>query len=200
MFLSGQMCPIFLFLRGQKCPTFVFITGRIRPASQCCILISRILLIKTQKLYLEKVASTQAVLGDTKTPQVPAGDTFWLAWINFLGLVTHIIIRDEKIKGICTCFHHIYTIMCLVHQIGLLCMVFSPLFQGTKYMSPLDSGWVSGWVGEWVSECVSECLDPPVHLRRPLKATCLVVNCSYISGNSSRGIYSCIRLFHKSLP
>ena len=73
---------------------------------------------------LEKVASTQAVLGDTKTPQVPAGDTFWLAWINFLGLVTHIIIRDEKIKGICTCFHHIYTIMCLVHQIGLLCMVF----------------------------------------------------------------------------
>ena len=73
---------------------------------------------------LQKVASTQAVLGDTKTPQVPAGDTFWLAWINFLGLVTHIIIRDEKIKGICTCFHHIYTIMCLVHQIGLLCMVF----------------------------------------------------------------------------
>ena len=73
---------------------------------------------------LEKVASTQAVLGDTKTPQVPAGDTFWLAWINFLGLVTHIIIRDEKIKGICTCFHHIYTIMCLVYQIGLLCMVF----------------------------------------------------------------------------
>ena len=73
---------------------------------------------------LQKVASTQAVLGDTKTPQVPAGDTFWLAWINFLGLVTHIIIRDEKIKGICTCFHHIYTIMCLVHQIRLLCMVF----------------------------------------------------------------------------
>ena len=36
------------------------------------------------------------MLGDTKTPQVPAGDTFWLAWINFLGLVTHIIIRDEK--------------------------------------------------------------------------------------------------------
>ena len=73
---------------------------------------------------LEKVAITQSVIWDTKTPQVPAGDTFWLAWINFLGLVTHIIIRDEKIKGICTCFHHIYTIMCLVHQIGLLCMVF----------------------------------------------------------------------------
>ena len=84
------------------------------------------LLLAGNQLYadLQKVASTQAVLGDTKTPQVPAGDTFWLAWINFLGLVTHIIIRDEKIKGICTCFHHIYTIMCLVHQIGLLCMVF----------------------------------------------------------------------------
>ena len=81
-------------------------------------------LISNTRADLEKVASTQAVLGDTKTPQVPAGDTFWLAWINFLGLVTHIIIRDEKIKGICTCFHHIYTIMCLVHQIGLLCMVF----------------------------------------------------------------------------
>ena len=64
---------------------------------------------------LEKVTITQSVIGDTKTPQVPAGDTFWLAWINFLGLVTHIIIRDEKIKGICTCFHHIYTIKCLVH-------------------------------------------------------------------------------------
>ena len=86
----------------------------------------RVFAMKTNspKTDLQKVASTQAVLGDTKTPQVPAGDTFWLAWINFLGLVTHIIIRDEKIKGICTCFHHIYTIMCLVHQIGLLCMVF----------------------------------------------------------------------------
>ena len=85
---------------------------------------NKLLILFVATTDLQKVASTQAVLGDTKTPQVPAGDTFWLAWINFLGLVTHIIIRDEKIKGICTCFHHIYTIMCLVHQIGLLCMVF----------------------------------------------------------------------------
>ena len=104
--------------------------------------------------------------------------------------VPRIIFNVSKVFKF-SCFHVFMFSSFQSLQVPSTCLTFrhffSPLFQGTKYMS-LD--------GEWVSAC----LDPPVHLRRPLKATCLVVNCSYISGNSSRGIYSCIRLFHKSLP
>ena len=98
-------------------------------------------------------------------------------------------------------------------------LLFSPLFQGTKYMS---------LHAEWVSACrLPACLPPhqPAHLRRPLTASCLVVNCppweflhktlpeeffhktlpeeSSIrllckNGNSSRGIYSYERLLPKN--
>ena len=64
-------------------------------------------------------------------------------------------------------------------------MVFSHLFQGTKYMTPLLH---------------PACLPPPQpgHLRRPLLLT--VLHESFYrrllckDGNSSRGIYSCIKI------
>ena len=62
------------------------------------------------------------------------------------------------------------------------------------------------WQAGKLAGCQPACLPPQAgHLRRPLTATCLVLHgSSYIrllckNGNSSRGIYSCIRLFRMSL-
>ena len=69
-------------------------------------------------------------------------------------------------------------------------MLFSSLFQGTKYMSPLDPGWVEP--------------DLEPDLRRPLNGSSYIrLLCKNVNSSggiySSRGIYSSIILLCKTL-
>ena len=65
---------------------FAGLPGRVLNMTQAVLLV--LLVFCMSEADLQKVAITQSVIGDTKTPQVSAGDTFWLAGIDFLGLVT----------------------------------------------------------------------------------------------------------------